>query len=184
LARAVLPEGKGLKDISRAQEQVLAELGKLADLVVNPDTVQTRLQPRLSRLEDLYVPAYLDELMALDAIQSELEEAVQAEGEGDAARVLNALAALPEAKRIAEQLRETLSGIPPRLRKSPEDRDIAQRDVCDSGAVRERLENSPITFRRLVEERAAREQALLVGVNYLGLPATIILAGIGGGRLR
>lgn len=104
LARAQLPEGhKGIKDVARAQSDVLSELEKVNDLVVNPDTVHTRLQPRLDKLEQAYVPAYLDELIALDSVQTELE-ALAAKLRGcDEARVLEALSVVAEADNSAHK---------------------------------------------------------------------------------
>jgi hypothetical protein len=157
LARAPLPEdGKGLKEVAKAQRDVTAELDHVSKLVTNPATVQTRLIPRLERLEHAYVPTYLDELMALDSIQGELDEAARALEQSPEIQVLRRLSASSEAKRAIDQTAAVLQALPPRLRRGPEDRDLAARDVRDLGYVRDAVDGSPLTLRKFIAEIAAR----------------------------
>lgn len=158
LSRAPLPEGrKDLKEIEKAQKEVLSALQKTADLVVNPDTVQTRLLPQLERLEQIYVPVYLDELMLLDSIQTELESAGDQLPGSSEVKVLHAFSTLPEAKRLETRLAAEAKNSPARLRKKPEDRDSGEREVKERGQVRDISEAAPISLRRLAEEIDLRD---------------------------
>ena len=158
LASVPIPEGKKHKDIGKAQKEVLAELKKASKLILNPDTVTTRLEPRLTHLEDAYIPAYLDDLMNLDDLQKELDEvANKLEKSEEILALRDFVPDAPEAKRILDQCGDDVRNVPPRLRKSPEDREKARVDVKREGIVKSLLSNEGITFRRLVDECATRQ---------------------------
>jgi hypothetical protein len=160
LANAPLPpDNAATVEIGRAQQEVQKELQNAPDLIINPDTVQTRLLPRLEKLEKSYVPAYLDNLMALQASQADVESAANGILGGDPLRVLQQLSTVTEAKSAARTLRESASTRPPRLRRSPEDRDLAEREVRERGTVLDEVENRELSFRRLAEEVERRREA-------------------------
>lgn len=162
LGRAPLPEDRlDLKTVGSAQAEVLKELEKVADLITNPDTVQTRLQPRLDRLEQAYVPEYLDELQQLDTIQQEIETIAAGLGGCDERRVLSTFTKIPEAKGLLSRIDEAVRAAPVRLRSSPENRELAQREVREHAAVRDIVERSSLTFKRLAAEVASRQQSKL-----------------------
>lgn len=163
LARAALPDGAGFKEIEKAQNEVLEELEKVADLVVNQDTVTTRLGPRLRRLEEAYIPAYLDALMMLDGLQSEIEDAANKARSSVELQVLAEFSEVSEAQRLSGQAKEDLGNLPRALRRRPEDRDAAEREVRNSAAVKD-VDGEPLTFRRLSKEcEARREQLKTIG---------------------
>ncbi|QRN94036.1 hypothetical protein JRI60_33460 [Archangium violaceum] len=160
LARAQLPTSGVPKQIERAQADVLDELKKVAELVVNPDTVKTRLEPRFRRLEEVYVPAYLDALMSLDSLQADVEEA-RRKIEGSAElRVLGEFSGFQEAGRILEKVRQESGEAPRALRRRPEDRDAAEQDARATGSVLDVVDNEVLTFRRLSRECDLRREAL------------------------
>lgn len=160
LARAPLPdEGRELREIAKAQKDVLGELDKVTVLVLDPNTVQTRLVPRLERLEQAYLPSYLDELMALDSAQAELEAAAESTEDSAALKVLGSFGASPEAKRLLDAAQSQIASKPPRIRNKPEDRDAAARDVREHAYVRDILDGSPLTYRKLIAEIAVRVDA-------------------------
>jgi hypothetical protein len=74
VATAPLPEGKQYRPVEKAQADVTKELQKAEELILSPDTVTTRLVPRLNQLEAIHVPAYLHELPRLDSLQAQLED--------------------------------------------------------------------------------------------------------------
>ena len=157
LARAVLPETKAVRDIEKAQKEVLDELDRVADLIVNPDTVTTRLNPRLRRLEEVYVPAYLDELMILDGLQGEVDDGQnQARGSSEL-KVLGEFAEIGEAKHLVDSAKVTVQKAPKSFRRRPEDRDTAEREVLNTGAVKD-LDGEVLNFKRLaIKCEALRE---------------------------
>lgn len=158
LGRAPLPESGAVQEIERLQAEVLAELEKVADLVVSPDTVNTRLVPRLQRLEEAYVPAYLDALMMLASLQDEVTDAVsKVEGSADL-RVLAEFKQFAEASAQVEKVRALLRRGPKPLRRKPEERDVAEREVRVAGNVKDIVSNQPLTFRRLASECEARRE--------------------------
>jgi hypothetical protein len=159
LGRAQLPDAAP-KEIARAQKEVLIELEKVADLVVSPDTVNTRLVPRLQRLEESYVPAYLDALMTLASFQDELTDAAATALGGAELRVLSEFDQSSEARAQLAKTRQLLAGIPRALRGRPEERDAAQREVSVVGSVKDITDNQPLTFRRLARECDVRRSAI------------------------
>lgn len=160
LARAQLPETAATKEIERAQTEVLAELDKVADLVVSPDTVNTRLVPRLQRLEETYVPAYVDALMTLASLQDELSEArTKTDGSAELS-ALSEFGEFPEARTQLERLRQLSADLPRGLRRTPEERDAAEREVRIAGSVKEVIEKQPLTFRRLATECSVRRESI------------------------
>jgi hypothetical protein len=158
LARAQVPETAEMKEVDRAQKEVLTELEKVAELVVSPDTVNTRLVSRLQRLEDAYVPEYLDALMTLASLQDELsEERTKADGSTELS-VLSEFSAFAEARTQIERTRQLLGNLPPALRRRPEERDVAERDVRAAGSVKDIVDKQPLTLRRLSTECDARRE--------------------------
>jgi hypothetical protein len=159
LARALLPATSAMREVEHMQSEVLDELANVADLVVNPDTVNTRLLPRLQRLEDAYIPTYLDELMTLATLTRELLEATaRAEGSADL-RVVTEFGNFTEAGALVARLRRQISNAPKAIRRDPEDRDLAEREVRTAGSVRD-LDNQALTFRRLAGECEGRRNAI------------------------
>lgn len=159
LARAVLPKSNDFKEIGKAQVEVLAELERVADLVVNQDTVTTRLSPRLRRLEEAYVPAYLDGLMTLDGLQGEIDDVGASAQRSGELRVLGEFSDLSEARCLVEKVKEALANLPRALRRRPEDRDASEREIRNSAAVKD-AEGEPLTFRRLAKECSSRRQLI------------------------
>jgi hypothetical protein len=167
LASAPLPEGREFKEIERAQRDVLKELDKAEDLILNPDTVTTRLDPRLKHLEDLYIPAYLDELLKLDSLQSELEDCAKGVQSSEEMQALADFSSdVSEAKRLQDHCLEEAKNAPQRLRRCPEDRAVAEIEVKREARVKDIARNEELTFRRLTSECAQRRNALdeLAGV--------------------
>lgn len=160
LARAPLPDSGEMKAVRRAQSEVLSELKKVADLVVNSDTVNTRLVPRLQHLEEVYVPAYLDALITFATLQGELERARATVEHSQELRVLSEFRQLSEARRIIEKLQQDLANLPPALRRNPEDRDVAEREVRTTAYVKDVVDNDPLTLRRLARECDLRREAI------------------------
>jgi hypothetical protein len=165
LARTQTPSTPELKHITRAQSDVLTELEKVTVFVINSDTVNTRLMPRLRHLEDAYVPAYLDALMTLDALQREVGEAKATIEGSQEFHIFSEFEKLSEARRIFEKLGQNLTNLPSPLRRSPENRDAAEREVRASASVKDIIEGQPLTFQRLAKECDTRrgEVAWLAG---------------------
>lgn len=157
LARAALPDGDGFKEIEKAQSEVLKELEKVADLVVNQDTVTTRLGPRLRCLEEAYIPAYLDELMKLDGLQGEIDDAADKARSSDELRVLAEFSEVSEARRLSDKVEVDIGNLPRALRRRPEDRDAAEREVRNSAVVKD-VDGEPLTLRRLAKECDSRQE--------------------------
>jgi hypothetical protein len=157
IARAALPDGTGFKEIQKAQNEVLKELDKIADLVVNQDTVTTRLGPRLRRLEEAYIPAYLDELMTLDGLQGEIDNAADKARSSAELRILAEFSEVKEAWRLSDKVSADLNSLPRNLRRRPEDRDTAEREVRNSAAVKD-ADGEPLPFRRLAKECESRRE--------------------------
>lgn len=158
LARATLPADRELKEIQKAQKELLKELKNAKDLILSPDTVNTRLEPRLSDLERLYVPAYLDQLMRLEALQNDLAEVIELVACSNEMKALKEFAAeVEEAKDIVEEWQARFDSTPPRLRKQPEDRDATENEVKNEGRVKDIL-NEELTFRRLAAECQKRQE--------------------------
>jgi hypothetical protein len=157
LARAPLPEGRQYRSIGKAQADVQKELDKAGDLILSPDTVTTRLEPRLKQLEDEYVPAYLDELVKLDSLHTELEGIVAEVGKSPELEVLSDFSAdVTEAETRRQQCQDIVADVPPRLRKTPEDRDIAETEVKREGRVKD-TRGEELSLPRLVSVRQARQ---------------------------
>jgi hypothetical protein len=159
LASAPLPEKKAFREIEQAQRDLLKELEQPQDLILNPDTVNTRLTPRLATLEEPYAEAYLAELVRLASIQDQLQHV---QGQAERSSELQALKdfadELPEARSLLERAREKLRSAPAKLRKSPEDRDKAEKEVRQEGKVKD-LQNEDLTLRRLSRECDTRLEA-------------------------
>jgi hypothetical protein len=156
MASAPLPDGSQFQDIRRAQQEVLKELDDCERIILNPDIVSVRLKPRLSKLEQSYVDPYLDELMRLGAIQGQLIELSGKIPESAEFSVLADFSTdVPEAKRIADGAKGQLGAVPNRLRRSPEDRDKAEKEVRLEAKVKD-LQSQDLTFRRLRQEYDAR----------------------------
>jgi hypothetical protein len=161
LARAPLPEELSFREIEKAQKEVMKQLENAADLILNPDTVNTRLEPRLTHLEQLYVPAYLNELMRLEGLQNELAELAELIRDSDEIKAIGDFAGeVQEAKDIVEECQAQLQSLPARLRKQPEDRDAAEIEVKREGRVKDTINNEELTFRRLGAECKNRQTAL------------------------
>lgn len=158
LGRAQLPAAPRMKEIERAQVDVLAELDKVADLVVSPDTVTTRLAPRLQRLEEDYVPAYLDALTSLASLQNEMNDSCAKAKGSDELRVLAEFEEFAQAKALLERSRGVLSNVPRPLRRIPEEREVAEREVRATGTVKDVVESQPLSLKRLEAECEARRE--------------------------
>jgi hypothetical protein len=153
LARAPLPEGPDFKAIREAQRELLKELQNAADLILSPDSVNTRLEPRLQVLEELYVPTYLDKLIELEGLQNEMEEYSELVRQSDELKSLTDFAQdISEAKDIMKECRASFSSLPERLRRKPESRDAAEIEVRREGRVKDTIRNEELTFSRLVSE--------------------------------
>jgi hypothetical protein len=164
LARAVVPDQrKEFKELVKAQREVNAELDKLSTLVTNPATVQTRLIPRLERLENVYVPTYLDEVMTLDSVQGELDEVAISVIHSAELRLLRRFDSSLEAKRAIETAETLARSVPLPLRRKGEERDIAKRDVRAEGYVSDIIDSAPLTLKRLdveISTRAEKKKSL------------------------
>ncbi|MBI5489032.1 MAG: hypothetical protein HY905_16985 [Deltaproteobacteria bacterium] len=136
LASAALPGDVGeMAALAAAQQAVRRELDKVEDLVVNPDTVQTRLRPRLDDLEREYLPAYQGLLLAVEEARKQLHEALEAARGGREVAVLRAFAGVPEAKRCLERI-ELDHGAPPAVPCWPAaDPEAIKRAIRDDGGV-------------------------------------------------
>ena len=151
LAAAPLPEGKQYRPIAKTQVEVKKELEKAADMVLSPDTVTTRLDPRVKQLEADYVPAYLDELVRLDSLQTELDGIAAEVEKSPELDVLSDFSSdVTEAETRRQQCQDAVAGVPPRLRKLPEDRDVAEAVVKREGRVKDK-DSEELSFPRLVK---------------------------------
>jgi hypothetical protein len=158
MASAPIPE-RGSTAIKKAQQDVLKVMEKLDTLILNPDSVSTQLKPRFETLESAYTEAFLSGLIRLDSIQGRLEELCGAAAKSPELEALDDFAAeLPEARRTADGCRRALASTPPRLRKKPEDRDRANKELAPEAKVKD-LTGEDITFRRLDQECDARQEA-------------------------
>jgi len=156
LCTAPLPDGKAYAEIARAQEAVRKELAGAEELILNPDRVNTRLLPRLKQLEDLFVEAYLSELMRLDSLQGRIRQLQLELAKAPELETLSDFATeLTEARVALEAAQQAIAGAPRPLRCSPEDRDRAEKEVRREAKLKD-LENVDLTFRRLKEEADAR----------------------------
>jgi len=161
LCAAPLPDGKAYAEIARAQEAVREVLAAGEELILNPDRVNTRLLPRLTQLEDPFVEAYLSELMRLDSLQGQVRELQKELTNSPELGALHDFAdELPEARVALERAQGTLTKAPGPLRRSPEDRDRAEKEVRREAKVKD-LEGQDLTLRRLKEEADARMEAQL-----------------------
>lgn len=158
LGSAQLPGQGAMREIERAQADVMTELEKVADLVISPDTVSTRLVPRVQRLEEAYTPAYLDTLMELAGLQDEIDEIARQAVSSAEIRVLSEFEAFGEARTLCESVRTLLADVPKPLRRKPESRDAAEREVRSASTVKEVIDNQPLTFKRLVHECEVRRE--------------------------
>ena len=164
------------------------ELEKAEELILSHDTVTTRLVPRLNQLESDYVPAYLDDLVRLDSLQTELEGIAAEVGKSPEYEVLNDFSSdVTEAETRRQQCRDALAGLPPRLRRTPEDRDVAEAEVKREARVKD-TRGEDISFRRLVQLSQARqeiaaklptvaEDALRAFAGFLKSPGVVSLLG-------
>jgi hypothetical protein len=159
-ALAPIPErGTAAASIRKAQQEVLKVLEKLDALILNPDSVSTQLKPRFEALESLYTEAFLASLIRLDSIQGRLEELCGATAKSAEFQALDDFAAeVAEARRTADSCRHALASTPPRLRKKPEDRDRAAKELAPEAKVKD-LAGEDITLRRLDQECDARLEA-------------------------
>lgn len=158
LAAAPLPDGKQYRPIEKAQAEVKKELEKAADLILSPDTVTTRLDPRLKQLEADYVPAYVDELVRLDSLQTELDGIAAEVEKSPELEVLSDFAPnVTEAETRRRQCQDAVAALPPRLRCSPEDRDLAVTEVTREARVKDKG-GEELSFPRLVRLCQARQE--------------------------
>ena len=172
LGSAPVPDDKSCKEIRKAQQQVLAELEAANELILNPDTVKTRLEPRLENLEGCYVPAYVDALVELDTAQRELEEAATtAESLGELAALKDFASELAEAEKCVERFNGELAGLPKRLRPSPEDRDKAEAEVKQEAMVKAQ-DKSPLTLTGMLTAKNVLQE-YLEGVPSAGARALL-----------
>jgi len=176
MASAPLPDEPAFSELKQAQDDVLRELENLQVLILNPDTMNTRLTPRFSTLEGLYKEAFLNELVRLDSVQGQLEEVSQNVGRSAELQVLADFAPdLPEADRLLDFCRRALAAVPPRLRKAPEDRDKAEKELAVDAKLRD-LTGEDLTLRRLCRECDAR----LGAQTQIGAAARVALDGFAG----
>jgi hypothetical protein len=155
MASAPVPDGEAFAELRIAQQEVLDELKNAESLILSLDTLNTRLVPRFSSLETLYKEAFLADLIRLESIQGQLEELCGEVERSPELKALEDLVEIPEAKRIAESCRQVLGEVPCRLRKSPEDRDKAEKELAVDGRVKD-LRGEDITMRRLSRECDSR----------------------------
>ena len=171
MASAPLPEGKGYQEIRKAQQDVLKELTDCEKIILNPDVVNVRLNPRLSKLEQFYVEAYLGELMRLNSIQGQIADLGTDIGTSPEFQVLEDFAGeVPEAKRTLDAAKENAGDVPATLRRSPEDRDKAEKEVKSEAKVKD-LQSQDLTFKRLKQEC---EDRLGAQSGLSGVPSTAL----------
>jgi hypothetical protein len=188
LGSAPVPDEQICKEIWKAQQQVLAELETADELILNPDTVKTRLEPRLENLEGCYVPAYVDALLELDTVQGELEDAAAcAAGSKELAALNDFASELAEAQKCVERFSGEVAGIPKRLRPSPEDRDKAEAEVKHEAMVKGH-DKSPLSLATLLAAKSvcqecvetvpgAGARALLGFATFLRSPGVVAALG-------
>ncbi|MGD0129612.1 MAG: hypothetical protein ABSF46_30180 [Terriglobia bacterium] len=160
LGSAPVPDDISCKEIRKAQQRVLAELETANELILNPDTVKTRLEPRLENLEGCYVPAYVDALAQLDTAQGELEGAASGvENSKDLAALKDFASELTEAEKCVERFNGEIGSLPKRLRPSPEDLDKAEAEVKQEGMVKGQ-DKSALSLATLLAAKSARQECL------------------------
>ena len=171
MASAPLPDGKSYQEIRKAQQDVLKELTDCEKIILNPDAVNVRLNPRLGKLEQFYVEAYLSELMRLNSIQGQLAELGSNVGTSPELEVLGDFAGeVPEAKRILGAAKESAADVPAALRRSPDDRDKAEKEVRSEAKVKD-LQSQDLTFKRLKQEC---EERLVAQSGLSNIPSTAL----------
>lgn len=171
MASSPLPDGNRYQEIRKAQQDVLKELSECEQIILNPDAVNVRLNPRLNKLEQFYVEAYLEELMRLSSIQGQLTELGESLATSPELGVLTDFASeVPEATRILTGVKQRSSSIPVALRRIPEDRDKAEKEVRSEAKVKD-AQSQDLTFRRLKDECELRLAAL---GQLTGVPATAL----------
>ena len=165
LANAPMPENSSYKAIRRAQQQVLTELQDAHQLILNPDTVRTRLQPRLEDMEGLFLPAYLDALVELDTTQRQLEKVARSSQTSKEMAALQDFASeLAEAEKRVGQFNEEVASLPKGLRPSPENRDKAEAEVKQEAMVKAN-DRSALSLGTLLKEAAARRECMKTMAN-------------------
>jgi hypothetical protein len=160
LGSAPVPDDKNCKEIRKAQQQVMAELETANELILNPDTVKTRLEPRVENLVSVYVPAYVEALAELDTVQGELEEAADSAANSNEVAALKEFASeLAEAEKCVERFNGQLDSLPNRLRPGPEDRDKAEAEVKQEAMVKGH-DKSALSLAALLRAKGARQERL------------------------
>ena len=156
LCAAPLPEDKAYAGIASAQADVRKELEDVEQLILNPDRVNTRLQPHLKQLENVFSESFLNELMRLDSLQGQIQQLQSELMKSEALKALSDFATeLTEARDALEEARQAIHAAPRRIRPAPEDRDRAEKELRREAKLKD-LENRDLTFQRLKDEADKR----------------------------
>lgn len=159
-ASAPLPDqGGGTGEIRKVQQEVLKELESAEELMLNPDSASTRLKPRFDRLEGLYTEAFLSDLIRLDSLQGQLDELCAEAKKSNELQALTDFASdVPEAQHNLRACHRSLDGLPSRLRKAPEDRDRAEKEMKQEAKVKD-VHSVDLTYSRCSAECSTRLEA-------------------------
>jgi chromosome segregation ATPase len=131
-------------------------LEDVEQLILNPDRVNTRLQPHLKQLENLFSESFLNELMRLDSLQGQIQQLQSELMKSEALKALSDFATeLTEARDALEEARQAIHAAPRRIRPAPEDRDRAEKELRREAKLKD-LENKDLTFQRLKDEADKR----------------------------
>jgi len=167
MSSAPVPDSKPFKDIIKFQKSVLDELVSARELILSPDRVNTRLQPRLERLEKAYLPAYEHDLWDLDAVQKELGEAARKVETSDQLKALQDFSGdVQEAKKALDQCEKELREIPSRIWPSLDDRDAVIQEVTREAYIKAN-DKTPLTLMKIGEMKIERH-SVLVSVKSAG----------------
>jgi chromosome segregation ATPase len=97
--------------------------------------------------------------MRLDSLQGQLEKLRRDLAESDELQALSDFAAeVPEARHNLDACRQSLDSAPPRLRKAPEDRDRADKEMKQEAKVKD-VRGEDVTYRRSSDECSTRMEA-------------------------
>ena len=146
--------------------------------MLKPDSASTRLKPRFDRLRKAYTRRYFFPiLIRLDSLQggSSMNWAPKPRKANEVQALADFAGDVPEAEHNLTACLRAVRSIPPRLRKTPEDRDRAEKEMKQEAKVKD-IRNADLSYQRCSTE-----------CTSAGLEAQPVVSGAGGegtGSLR
>ncbi len=100
-------------ELEERQQELLAELENVDELILNPDRISVRLLPRIEKFEEAYVPVYVRAVLKLVEAQNELNAA------GEEVESSEEVAVLSDFAEELDEARDLLSGLKTILTRAP-----------------------------------------------------------------